>query len=96
MIEIRKGPDTLLVSRGAYEEQFKPLGFRPVRRSRPKTDAPLDEAELLEKPISQWSKQELKAYADANGIDLSGLRSVTQVREAVKAAIGAQTPTESL
>lgn len=42
-------------------------------------------AELEEKPIAQWSKEELKLYADAKGIDLYGATSVNEVRRRIKA-----------
>ena len=40
--------------------------------------------ELKEKPISQWSKDELKEFAEANGISLEGIKSTKEVRDIIK------------
>lgn len=44
-----------------------------------------DEADI-EKPISEMTKDELIAYADQNGIDISGLTKTSQIKEAIKNA----------
>lgn len=41
---------------------------------------------IRQKPISQWSKQELKKYATLNGIDTDGLRTVNDVRSKIAAS----------
>lgn len=46
--------------------------------------------ELMEKPISQWSKEELKKFAKANGIDLSKAGKTSDVRAMVKQFIEAR------
>lgn len=38
---------------------------------------------IRQKPITQWSKQELKRYADINGVDLSGAKTVNDVRSRI-------------
>lgn len=38
---------------------------------------------IRQKPITQWSKQELKKYADINGVDLSGAKTVNDVRSRI-------------
>lgn len=43
--------------------------------------------DLEEKPISQWSKAEVKAYAEQHGIDLTGTRNVNEAKEIIKAAM---------
>lgn len=40
--------------------------------------------ELMEKPISQWSKEEVAKFADAKGIDTSSARKVSEAKEIVK------------
>lgn len=45
--------------------------------------------ELLEKPIGQWTKDEVKEFASANDISLSGTKNVTEAKERIKAAIDA-------
>lgn len=38
---------------------------------------------IRQKPITQWSKQDLKKYADINGVDLSGAKTVNDVRSRI-------------
>lgn len=39
---------------------------------------------IVERPISQWSKIELKQYSDLNGIDLTSAKTTAQVKALVK------------
>lgn len=41
-------------------------------------------AELLEKPISQWSNNELKDFAAENDIDLSGTKNAKEAKSIIK------------
>ena len=43
--------------------------------------------ELLEKPIGQWSKEEIKDFANANGISLEGTKSAKEAKEIIKSYI---------
>lgn len=47
-----------------------------------------DISALEEKPISQWSKDEVKRYAAAKGINLFGTASVNEAKKRIKAAMG--------
>lgn len=40
--------------------------------------------ELLEKPLSQWSNEEVKEFVRIKGIDTSGAQKVSQVRAIIK------------
>lgn len=40
--------------------------------------------ELLEKPLSQWSNDEVKEFVKIKGIDTSGAQKVSQVRGIIK------------
>lgn len=40
--------------------------------------------ELLEKPLSQWSNEEVKEFVKIKGIDTSGAQKVSQVRGIIK------------
>ena len=42
-----------------------------------------------EKPVSQWTKAEVKEFARANGIDISGTKNVNEAKEIIKQFIGA-------
>ena len=45
-----------------------------------------DELEEVEneKPVSQWTKAEVKEFAKANGIDISGTKNVNEAKEIIK------------
>lgn len=49
-----------------------------------------EDSELLEKPIGQWSQEELKGYADKNGISLEGVTKTREVRGIIKDFIDSQ------
>lgn len=117
LIKITNGEVTNIVTRGAFDKQFKHLGFWPVddevveevkhTKAPKKVEAPVEpEAdvdgedgeedadteedtdafvdELLEKPISQWNKQEVKDFAAAKGIDLKGTKNANEAKEIIK------------
>lgn len=43
--------------------------------------------ELLKKPISQWSKAEVKTYASINGLDISKTQNIGEARNIIKQSI---------
>lgn len=45
---------------------------------------PLKMEELLETPIGQWSKEQLKEFAEANNISIDGASTVREVRNIIK------------
>lgn len=88
MVNITNGKRTLMVTKGAYESNFKPLGYAIVgSKTANAAKAPQNPSEGvvdgIEKPVSQWSKDELKHYADANGIELDSVHTIGDVREKV-------------
>lgn len=111
LIKITNGEVTNVVTRGAFDKQFKHLGFWPVddeaveevkqTNAPKKVEAPIEPdvdadgedgeedtdafvEELLEKPISQWNKQEVKDFAAAKGIDLKGTKNANEAKEIIK------------
>lgn len=94
MIKITNGINEFLVPEGAYEHMFKQQGYTIVGDEQEvETEAEIegfqpDEVEvktdkLDEKPVSQWSKQELKFYCDKHEISLEGVARTEDVRERV-------------
>lgn len=71
-------------------KNFLALGYsianeevKETKKQKPeKAPAPVP---YIDKPIGQWSKQELKEYADNNEIDLTGVTKADEVREIIKA-----------
>ena len=103
MIKITNGADVLEVTNGAYETLYKGIGFVPMgdKRSGKKVASQneLEESQNAneeqtanegDKPLSHWSKDEIKAFAEANDIDLTGTKNVSQARERVQAFLDEQ------
>lgn len=108
MVKISNGEVTQIVSRGAFDTQYKRLGFQIVgdnqaveakkEEKKPESQVPDNDdfdadaaddteddfEELLEKPISQWNKTEVKAFAAAKGIDIHGTKSANEAKEIIK------------
>ena len=114
MVKISNGDVTQIVSRGAFDTQYKRLGFqivednkvaevqREVKKAadekKPESQVPDDDdfdadaaddteddfEELLEKPISQWNKTEVKDFAAAKGIDIHGTKNANEAKEIIK------------
>lgn len=117
MVKISNGDVTQIVSRGAFETQYKKLGFQIVgdnqaieakkevkkaaEDKKHESQVPDDDdfdadaadddtedgddfEELLEKPISQWNKTEVKDFAAAKGIDIHGTKNANEAKEIIK------------
>ena len=87
MIKITDGVRQFTVSKGAFDNIFKQQGYQVFKSATP-ADSIKSEPEkqvdpLDEKPVSQWTKQELKSYCDKHGIDLEGVTSTEEVRKRV-------------
>ena len=41
--------------------------------------------EILEKPIAQWSKEEIKKFAEIKEIDITGTKNAGEARDRIKA-----------
>ena len=103
MVKITNGRDVFEVTEGAFEGIFVHQGFKKVdcKKDGPKVipdeveEIPVvdaaDEFDELEneKPVSQWTKAEVKEFAKANGIDISGTKNVNEAKEIIKQFIGA-------
>ena len=95
MVTITNGKNTLKVTSGAYDSVYKSCGYSLVTEAKVSDgvenvidENPIDEnpfEELEAKPISQWTKAEVKEYAEAKGIDLSGTKNVNDGKERIKA-----------
>lgn len=96
MVTITNGRHTLKVTSGAFEGIYKFCGYSLVgveaEVSNNVEDTQVEEQvevntfeELETKPISQWTKAEVKEYAEAKGIDLSGTKNVNDGKERIKA-----------
>ena len=90
MIEITNGAEKFKISKGAFESIYKKQGFRvvqPKKQKGDKTDPESEKSEidlLTEKPISQWTKADIKTFAEAYEIDLSKIKNANEAKEIIK------------
>lgn len=98
MVDITNKVDTYSVTKGAYEDIFKRQGFKSVEEEKvegkketveetKKTDEEAYIEELMEKPISQWNKEEVKTYASLKNIDISNTKNIGEARNIIKQSI---------
>lgn len=97
MVDITNKVDTYSVTKGAYEDIFKRQGFKPVKEEKEdkketveetkKTDEETYIEELMEKPISQWNKEEVKTYASLKNVDISNTKNIGEARNIIKQSI---------
>ena len=99
MVKITNGVDVFEVTRGAFDGIYSHQGFRVVNE---KTDTKQNQQEnitpeksedevfveeVLEKPISQWNKEQVKRFAAIKGIDISGTKNANEAKEIIKSFI---------
>ena len=97
MVDITNKVDTYNVTKGAYEDIFKRQGFKLVKEEKEDKKETVEETkktneeayieELMEKPISQWNKEEVKTYASLKNIDISNTKNIGEARNIIKQSI---------
>ncbi len=101
MVTISNGINTFEVSKGAVDCYVR-LGFHVVDGGKHVIDDVEDNIvheaivtdpdavyieELLEKPISQWNKTEVKKFAAIKDIDIGGTKTVNDAKDRIKAIL---------
>lgn len=94
MVKITNGVSVFMVTNGAYEDVYRHQGYQivgdkehdfiPDASADAKTADEIFTEEIEKKPISQWSKEEVKRYAGVKHIDLTGTKSVNEAKEVIK------------
>lgn len=98
MVIITNGINEFEVSRGAYESIFQKQGYsivvdtetevvennKDAVAAEPAKQVDKDAEALMEKPISQWTKNEVKSFIDKKRIDVSGITSFNEVKDRVR------------
>ena len=102
MVTITKGSNVLVVTRGAFENMYKCQGYTEVKQETGATqfapEVPVEvvtedsdevkEAKAMEeKPLSQWTKAEVRRYAELKGISLAGTKNVTEAKALIQSAM---------
>lgn len=97
MVKITNYANTFEVTQGAYDDIFKKQGFELVEEDKEDKKETVEETkktneeayveELMEKPISQWNKEEVKTYASLKNIDISKTKNIGEARNIIKQSI---------
>ena len=102
MVTIKNGNNVHVVTEGAYKEIFSKLGYEIISgKEEVSIETPIDvddnamseeDIEFIlgveEKPISQWSKTEVKKYAELKRIDITGTKNVNEAKAIIKEFLG--------
>lgn len=94
MVKITNGVNVFEVTRGAFDGIYSRQGYTIVSKKKAEQDAKQPKApertedeifveEILEKPISQWSKDEVKRFAALKEIDITGTKNVNEAKEII-------------
>lgn len=94
MVKITNGTNVFEVTRGAFDGIYSKQGYtimgdKPATNNgnvndNKKTDDELFLDAVIEKPISQWSKDEVKRFAALREIDISGTKNVNEAKDLIK------------
>ena len=97
MVKITNGTDVFEVTRGAFNSIYSHQGYSLMEEEDAGAVDPQENSQdpektgdeqfledIVEKPISQWNKNEVKKYAEINGIDLTGTKNANEAKEIIK------------
>lgn len=98
MVKITNGVNVFEVTKGAFDGIYSRQGYRlvdekaevkaPEASAAPeKSEDDIFVEEILEKPISQWNKDEVKRFAAIKEIDISGTKNANEAKEIIKSFI---------
>lgn len=94
MVKITNFVNTFEVTQGAYDDIFKKQGFELIKENKKetvegtkKTNEEAYIEELMEKPVSQWNKEEVKTYASLKNLDISNTKNIGEARNIIKQSI---------
>ena len=100
MVKITNGTNVFEVTRGAFDGIYSRQGYTIMDENEvasgvnatevpEKTEEEKFLDEIIEKPISQWSKEEVKRFAALKGINLAGTKNANEAKEIIKSFIEA-------
>lgn len=103
MVKITNGVNVFEVTRGAFDVIYSRQGYTIMNekaakdvktpeapKAPEKTEDEIFVEEILEKPISQWNKDEVKRFAGIKEIDITGTRNANEAKEIIKSFLEAQ------
>lgn len=97
MVKITNGVNVFEVTCGAFDGIFSRQGYTIVDEKKEVDELKVPEKtedekfvdEIVEKPISQWNKEEVKRFAALKEIDIAGTKNVNEAKEIIKSFIEA-------
>lgn len=102
MVKITNGVNVFEVTRGAFDGIYSRQGYTIMNekaegaktpeapKAPEKTEDEIFVEEILEKPISQWNKDEVKRFAGIKEIDITGTKNANEAKEIIKSFLDAQ------
>lgn len=98
MVKITNGINVFEVTKGAFDEIYSRQGYRLMDEIKKvqedkipeKTEDELFIEGIIEKPLSQWNKDEIKRFAELNDIDITGTKNAGEAKERIKEFLDAQ------
>lgn len=95
MIKITNGKEIFEVTRGAFDGIYSRQGYTvfnedkidnhdEVNAGDERTDDEKFIDDVLEKPISQWNKEEVKRFANIKNIDITGTKNAGEAKKLIK------------
>ena len=101
MVKITNGVNVFEVTKGAFDGIYSRQGYKlvdekakdktpEVHKAPKKSEDDIFVEEILEKPISQWNKNEVKRFAAIKEIDISGTKNANEAKEIIKSFIDSE------
>ena len=92
MVKITNGVNVFEVTRGAFDGIYSRQGYTIIDENKKdeindaveKSEEEIFIDEIIDKPISQWSKDEVKRFASIKDIDITGTKNVSEAKEIIK------------
>jgi len=95
MVKITNGVNVFEVTRGAFDGIYSRQGYVLVNENKvvndvedikvpEKTEDEKFLDNIIEKPISQWNKDEVKRFAALKEIDITGTKNAGEAKEIIK------------
>ena len=95
MVKITNGKEIFEVTRGAFNGIYSRQGYTILDENKPAEQNEIPNApeksndekfidEIIEKPISQWNKDEIKRFAAIKDIDITGTKNASEAKELIK------------
>lgn len=98
MVKITNGVNVFEVTKGAFDGIYSRQGYHFIDETKKaqedkvlgKTEDELFIEGIIEKPLSQWNKDEIKRFAELNDIDITGTKNAGEAKERIKEFLDAQ------